>query len=819
MRISMLAAAVYLSIFGVSVAEEVRAAIRKPINIPAQELGSALEALAREGGIQVIYRADIIGGRHTAGAAGDLTPIEALQELLGGTGLTYRYLNDETVTLTQIASESPAASSAPAPLTVEEVIVSAQKRGDERLQDVPLPVTVLSANALAAGNQLRLRDYFTSIPGLSVFPTPAAGMPQQMSIRGVTTGDITATVGIVIDDVPYGSPASFGAAQHAIPDLDPSDLARIEVLRGPQGTLYGASSLGGLLKFVTVDPSTEGFSSRVQVGTSSIHNADELGYSVRGSMNLPLGDTLAIRASGFTRQDAGYIDNPIFGIEGVNEARIRGGRLSALWRPADAVSLKFSALYQDTDAEGSNNVDVLPGLGELQQSYFPGVGAYDTKVQAYSAALAAKVGGLDIASITGYNIYTSQDSIDFTTSLGTASQQQFGVGNALIFTGRKTDKLTQEVRLSAPIGTQLEWLFGGFFTKEDTDVYQDFLAANSSGAIVGEWAHRPYPFTYKEYAAFADLTWHVTDRFDVQVGGRQSEIRQSVSETWIGPYAPRFLGSPSPLVRPEQTTSSSPFTYLVTPRFKVSSDLMVYARFASGFRPGNVNLATAAASVPLEYEPDMTENYEIGLKGDFLDGRLSVDTSLYYIDWKDIQLRLTNPQTNIGYTTNGGEAVSRGVEWSMQVRPARGLTLATWASYNDADLSQDFAATSPVYGVSGDRLPNSARFSGHLSIQQAIPLSARATGHIAGSLSYVGNRVGKFRGLSGGVPLPRTDFPAYATADLRIGVDVDAWSSSIFVNNVADKRAVIAGGVDAFPPFAFTYIQPRTIGLTVSRDF
>ena len=210
------------------------------------------------------------------------------------------------------------------------------------------------------------------------------GAPQ-VTIRGLAAGGFTnPTVGIVVDDVPYGASMFAGYGEEA-PDVDPSDLARIEVLRGPQGTLYGASSLGGLIKFVTVDPSTDGVSGNVQMGTSSVYNGAGLGYSVRGGVNVPLSDTVAIRASGFTREDPGYIDDPALHSEGVNEGHAAGGRLAALWRPSDVLSLKLSAVIQHSTLDGSPTVDLQPGLVGLQQSDARGSGSYDKRLQAYSA--------------------------------------------------------------------------------------------------------------------------------------------------------------------------------------------------------------------------------------------------------------------------------------------------------------------------------------------------------------------------------------------------------------------------------------------------
>src|SRR3984957_2055274 len=268
-----------------------------------------------------------------------------------------------------LGAESSSGSSPPTDSVAQkqgeigEIIVTAEKK-EERLQDVPVPVSVLSADTLLEFNEVRLQDYYTSVPGLTVIPTNT-GSPA-LTIRGITTNAYSnPTVGITVDDVPYGSSTNMGGGP-LVPDLDPSDLARIEVLRGPQGTLYGASSIGGLLKFVTVDPTTDDVSGSVQAGMSSVRNGAELGYNVSGAANVPLSDTLAVRASGFTRQDPGYVDNVETGQRGVNKTDVDGVRFAALWRPSNDFSLKVSALLQDATANGSSNVDVEPGLGDLQ---------------------------------------------------------------------------------------------------------------------------------------------------------------------------------------------------------------------------------------------------------------------------------------------------------------------------------------------------------------------------------------------------------------------------------------------------------------------
>jgi len=252
----------------------------------------------------------------------------------------------------------------------------------------------------------------------------------------------------------------------------------------------------------------------------------------------------------------------------------------------------------------------------------------------------------------------------------------------------------------------------------------------------------------------------------------------------------------------------------LTPQFKMSRDMMVYARLASGYRPGTPNLP--AFNVPRESTPDKTKSYELGTKGDLIDHKLTFDLSVYYIDWTDIQIQLRDPVTKLVYNTNGSRAKSQGVELSLTARPARGLMISTWFDYDDAVLTKAFPANSPSAGGPGDRLPLSSRYSGNLSLEQDFPLRDNLMGYVGTQASYVGNRIGVF----GTTDAPQRQFyPAYTKVDLRAGVKYDSWTVNAYVNNVADSRAFIGGGIGYFPGYAQVYITPRTVGLNVIRDF
>jgi iron complex outermembrane recepter protein len=812
--------------------------------IPAQPLERALLEFSRQASVSVFVNSEVVKDFAAPAVNGDLSAGTALAALLKPSGLTFttvgemitvspREADNRSAKLIRTAQQDSQAVTGPAEdrgsgsERLEQVVVTAQKR-EERLQEVPVPVTAIDAAALTENNETRLMDYYTQVPGLIV--SPANYSSQLVAIRGVTTGSNsgagTPTTGIMVDEVPFGN-STGNTPGFTVPDFDPGDLARIEVLRGPQGTLYGASSMGGLIKYVTIDPSTAKLAARLEAGTNSVRNGDELGYVLRGSLNVPLSETLAIRGSAFTRLDPGYIDNPVLGIQGVNEARAIGGRLVGLWKPTEIFSLRLSANYQEIEGDGTSDFTIQENvtgnfnpLGDLQQGYIRGIGPYTRKAAAYGAVATLTIGSAELTSVTGYNRSDVEDSIDYTHLLRDASLDVFGVGGAPIYESVVNSRFSQELRLAFPLGDRFTGFVGAYYDDEEAGPQQQRLLAADplTTEVAGVWLDVSFPSTYREHAMFADLTWHVTDRIDVQFGGRKSWLDIRLEES-VSTGA--FVDGGGPATRGELEAENDSFTYLLTPRWKISETQMLYARFASGYRPGGPNIVPGAPDI---YEPDKTENYELGFKAEFLGGTVSIDTSIYHIDWKRIQLNLVDPATLFGFTGNAGEARSQGVEFSVGWQPLDSLTIGAWVAYNDARLTtwpaEAQAACEDFLGAcaaAGSRLPLSPHFSSNVSVDQRIRVTDRMTAVLGGDLSYVGSRKGVFPFNDPSVP--RQEYPAYARTDLRAGIDFDAWRANLYINNVFDRRGLVSGGAWTDLPYSFYYIQPRTIGLSVAREF
>lgn len=827
------------------------------IDLHAPNLAEALNGLSEQTGAPIVFSYDLVRGRSAPAITGRYTLLAALHALLQDSGLAGGLSDKGVLTVaaaapnTQQGGETSlnndstqnntnrhratgaagiaaffAAIAAPFAAHADDaaedgsqlaaVVITAQKR-EERLQDVPIAVTAVKASDLIDNNQVLLRDYFASVPGLSL--SPNINGSQMLSIRGVTTGGFTTpTVGITVDDVPYGATAGRGDGNF-VPDLDPGDLSRIEVLRGPQGTLYGANSMGGLVKYVTVDPAFDGLHGRVETGVSSVYKGAQPGLNLRASSNIPLADNFAIRASGFVRQDPGYIDNPVLGLHGVNKDDAFGGRLAALWRPSSDFSLKLSALYQRTENEGISEVNKLPGLGDLQQDYIAGLGGTDRTVEAYSAIARYKTDAIELVSLTGYNINEARAPRDYTPSLGSITQHGipgsgfdgFGVKGTDLDTYINYRKVTQELRASSSLGQSFDWLLGGFYSHESDDNNQIITVTDPlTGQVYGQEYYEHYPDVYREYAGFADLTWHVTQRFDLQVGGRESQTRISEFTYATGPIVLVAFHQAPPIDQPEVVESGNAFTYLVTPQFKVSPDLNLYARAASGYRPGGPNPPLPGVA---SLQPDKTRDYELGLKGDFLEHVLSVDLSLYYIDWNNIQLTLNSP-ARVTYGFNGSRAKSEGAELALATVPVHGLSFTSWVAYDNAVLTENFPANSTAYGVSGNRLPNTPKYSANASLQQEFPLWGSITGCMAGAVSFVGDRTSVFT-----TNTVRQDMPSYTETDLRVSMKGNSWTANLYVNNVADIRGMLNGGIGYSQPNTFIYITPRTVGLSFSKSF
>jgi iron complex outermembrane receptor protein len=725
---------------------------------------------------------------------------------------------------------------------VGELVVTAQKR-DERLLDVPVQVTSVSAETLTKQNLVQLADIYTRVPGLQY----SGGRVTGLSIRGINSGGVAnPTVAILVDDVPFGG--TTGAGQPPIPDFDPATLDHIEVLRGPQGTLYGASSLGGLIKYVTKQPSTTDFSGRVEATGSTVKGGDP-GYALRGSVNVPIiQDKVGLLLSGFRRDDPRWLDNistaPGALGNDVNKKQTYGGRAALLIKPTDDLAVTLTAMRQKfkqaySDLADSNSTQVcavcrVPTTGNTAVTAFDPIFNGDihtlnvafsdanSDFQLYTGRIAYNLHWADFTSITAYGKANNVVNNDVTAVFGglllpprtgaPADGASVGIANA-----NQTKKYSQEFRLSSQGSTKLEWLGGFFFTGEESKVPQTLTVYNASGAAVATPYVGAGPQKYREMAGFGDVTYHFTDKFDLQVGGRYAQNKQSsvmtLNTTPLGAVA--FGASSTTIARSDEKA----FTWLVTPSYHISPDMMVYARIASGYRPGGPNTGVVGAA---SFDSDTVINYEAGFKGYLIPGKLSVDLAAFQIDWKDIQLSNTDAVSQLTFLSNGGKARSRGLEAASTWRPMSGLTIDANAAYTQAELTQNLpVGTNTLRGRDGDRLPFTPKWTASVSAQKDFVIDADITGFVGASYAYTGERMSIFQTNAAAASRPRYSIPSYTSVDLRAGVDVrDAFEVTLFVRNLFDKDGIITSGNrnGTGAPTA-RFVQPRTAGVTIAKSF
>ena len=738
-----------------------------------------------------------------------------------------------------VSATLAAAAAPPQPAdatTVQEVIVTASRRS-ENLQNVPGQVSALGAKQLQLIHANTFADFANYVPGLSY----ASGGPTNnlIAIRGVTTGgtQLGSGVGLYLDDVPLGASTQFGLGFQSF-NVNVFDLDRVEVLNGPQGTLYGANALGGALRYITQKPQLNVFDAAVEVeGSTTAHGGDNDG--LRAMVNAPLLDgKAALRIDGLQEYDSGYTQDPAHGRKDVGSANSSGGRIAFQAALTPDVDLRLSALSQSISGNGADvslrdPVTHQPVIGDYNQSYALSQPSYSS-VAVYSAVLDWNLKWAKLTSVTAYQEdkghYDADSSTFYDAAFGLYDFFYGGLGindNATdpydLKVNDKTDKFTQEIRLASPNNKHFEWVIGGYFDHETTDESVDLVDGSTpTGAIpagytgAGSLPFYGYlPSTYQEFAAFGDATYYFNDRLDLTLGVRYSNQNQTYQSNISSVLVPAaYAPTPSTIYHYQSDSNQGVATYLINPRFHVTDDTMVYARISSGFRPGGPNFVLPGSTLPPTFQPDRLWNYELGEKSSFLDHRATFDFDVYDIEWSALQA--TENVGGINQLVNAGNAKIQGAETAFSFRVTPDFTLGGSAAYTDAHLT----TTSPVLGVAytGARLPLSPKYNFALNANYRFDIAAGYSGAVNLSDVYVGDRTYGYRGSASS---PVYALPAYNTVNFSLALmmphrmELDA-----YVKNIFDVQGQVSANTlnNALIPNAAVPVelsQPRTIGLVL----
>lgn len=721
---------------------------------------------------------------------------------------------------------------APQNETLDKVVVTAQKREQAAL-DVPASVTALSAERLTRSGATKLEDYAAQVPGLSYSSIGQGNM--QIVLRGMSTGLAQAapTTAIYIDEAPVGSVNAYTVGSQLAPDFDPAELTRLEVLKGPQGTLFGAGAVGGLVRFVTAQPDTRNVSARLTLGMNSVAHGGN-GSIVRASANLPFAnETMGLRVSAYSRKDAGFIDvKP--GMEDVNDAKVRGARVAYTWLINADWTLSAMALQHQVRSGGPSTVDVdgktlQPKTEDYHHSLLTPE-SRDTDLDLANVTLKGRIGDFNLVSSTTSQRMTSRTYQDMSTSYGVLlgvvlRDMNYGVGFAQ---STSTKRLSQELRLQSTVG-KLDWEAGLYYTQEDdTNRIPGFdtfsLATGAAKPVNIPGTQIPFPdgaakaridTKYHETSVFANANYALTEQWDLQAGVRYARDNQDYDQAYSG-----LLFTPNVVFT--QSATHSKTTYLLTSRFKPTATDAIYARAASGYRPGGPSAAPPTTGRPPVVDADSLTSVEIGWKTVGLGGKLSFEAAVFRTNWKDIQIQTSAQGAN--FFVNGGQARSQGLEATLAWYPVAGLSLRASLGYTDAKLTEDTTkvrlnpgtpAEKPL-GRSGDRLPFVPKITGSLAADYRWAVG----GGWAASVNVGVNRIGERQSdYSGKTPIA---VPAYTTASLGAGLENATWRLSTYVKNIGDTKGITFLADRGLPPLtpnsptAAGIVTPRTIGLEAS---
>ena len=714
----------------------------------------------------------------------------------------------------QAATSSNAAPDAPVATTPvtdnsADVIVTATKR-NESLRDVPLAISAVTGDQLAKANANSLADYITRLPGV-VFNDYQPGI-SEVVIRGVAATTYheqgQTTVGYYLNEIPLEEPGF----PIVIPDVDTFDLDRVEVLRGPQGTLFGSSTLGGLVNYVVKTADPTGIHAAGEGLVGSTVNSHQPNYAGKLMLNLPIiADKLAVRVMGLQRFDAGYLDNTGTGQKGVNNVRTRGLRGSIVFEPVSGTKLTYLSTYQDTKLDDQTYLTSATQLTRVTQRPEP---------QSTSFFL----NSLRLDQDLGFATFTVFGSVDekhnatqfnypygYVTNIltGPNTAQDFGVASANI--------KQVEGRLASAGTGAFRWLVGISYLHATKTSYDQIFAPGAQAIVGAALAPGDRIYGYvsnslnEDFGVFGEVSWRPVPQFEVTAGGRYYNTRAQASVLNQAGYLSGSTASSSGSIDQREDG----FTPKATVTFRPVPGFLAYMTYSRGFRVGGINPnAGILATIPANYQSDKVDNYEAGVKFGLFGKRLLIDADVFSIDWHNIQARLFGPApTYFSYVSNAGSANIGGIEFSGTLKIAKPLTFSSNATYEDAKLTAFLPDTFAAGGgyQPGTRLPGSSKWSVANNLTLDLPrLPLAPTFELA-------HRYLSTAPVAFGNPNLRGGFSLF---DARVSVTVmERVRLMGFVDNFLDKRGILNAPFTAQTAPAYSVTRPRTFGLRVDAGF
>lgn len=701
---------------------------------------------------------------------------------------------------------------------LETVVVTAGKL-NESVREIAGSVSAVTDQQLQDLGAQSLADYIQRTPGV-VFNSYQPGV-SHVVMRGIATssGNVQGqpTTGYFLNEVPLTEPGWT----IAIPDVDAFDLNRVEVLRGPQGTLFGSASMGGAVNYVANVADASGFNASAELTVSQTKNAD-VGFAAKAMVNVPLKeDLLAVRAVAQYRDAPGFLDNIGTGRKGANDSTLEGGRLSVVLTPSEATTLTWLSLLQNSDSD--DNSYQIVGLGDLERNTaLPEF--TNTKIAVHSLRLDQDLGFADLTALLAHQKKQQDWRFDY-TPIRAAYNADLGLDLSTplyIVSGGESRGKSIELRLASKPGGRVDWLIGGMYFDSDKDLYERIGAEGAAGAFDRSPLFGPgsgaviapdgqifnsyfTDLAGSEAALFGEASFHFNEQWKLTAGGRLFRNKVQTTSTQVG-----FSTYPGNPIISRQQTEEDGFNPKVALTWQPSADVMVYGLVSEGFRFGEPNTAGLSAyPVPSGSKSDSLINYELGTRTTWADGRLLLDATLFYVDWKDIQLRLQTPDL-FNYASNGGKAYSRGIEMAATWRPTDAFEWQGSATWQRARLDEDLFILYYGTAPAGSQLPGSADWT--VSNLLSYHFDTRFSPTISLSHQYVGGGISDLNSAVPGVTPNRQG--NYNLFDLRYRMTFGNTEVTLFGSNLTDKRG-ITRTVPETNGIGQGVVRPRTYGVTV----
>lgn len=749
-----------------------------------------------------------------------------------------------------------------------DIVVTARKRGEERLQDIPASISAIGGVALEKQGITNFEAFAYKVPGLT-FTDQGPGL-KRYTLRGIQSAG-QEQVAVYYDEVPVpGIQSSTGDSGSQIGDLQIYDMERIEVLKGPQSTTFGANSQTGAVRFIMRKPNLGQVEGSVKAGLSTVAHGDQ-GGNIYGMVNVPIvNDQLALRVVGYYDRTPGYVDNVRLNDENINSSDTYGVRGMLRYQPTNAITLDAMAWYQKRNTHGASEyhpfdsfrergnpadpgyLDRIPAFarfqtGEYNAGFYVQTPRPDTQ-EIYSLTLTAD---LDFATLTvagsiykrNYQYYRDNSFSIISLNGGPAGATCLNGATCLrpdLFpelTDQTQDmnQKTVEARLNSSGTGPFQWVAGVFYRDRQSGFrsYSPMVDANGAPIVAttpptgfsvapgaGIAGCNPCGFarvntrSVKEKAVFAEATYKLTDWVELMGGLRWFQATQADFGRTL--FQSPLIGSTLPVPYDRDFTESKVIKRAQI-SFKPTQDVSVYLLASQGFRLGGTNQA-ATLAVPEGYQSDSIWNYEVGLKSSWFDRKLTVNLAAYRVDWSNLQVSGRDITGAFGFIGNAGSARIEGLELEVSARPSPALEFNAGLNWlPKRELTEDqITSTFSAPGRKGDKIPRIPALTLNFSAQYTTPISENWSAYLRGDYSYKGASGTELRPT---LATYRTQ-EAFSIVNLRLGADrEDGLNIALYANNVFDVAGDVYLTASTGAPTSKITNTPRTFGIEVSKRF